>query len=222
MRIAIIIPAFNEEDFIGKTLESLAHQTKLPTTVILVDDNSTDQTLQIAKSFLTKLPLHIVEHQSHPNNVPGSKVVDAFLKGLSTINIDDYDVICKYDADLIFPAHYLQEVSQCFEQEECMGMAAGHCTIPSNGEWIVENLNNKDHIRGALKAYSTDCYKDIGGIKSSIGWDTADEMMARFNGWKVKTIDHLYVKHLKPTGNSYSENSLQLQGEAFYKLRHAC
>jgi hypothetical protein len=54
-----------------------------------------------------------------------------------------------------------------------------------------------------------------GGLKSSIGWDTIDEMLARYYGWKVVTIPDLYVKHLKPTGASYGANSMQLQGEAF-------
>ena len=47
-----------------------------------------------------------------------------------------------------------------------------------------------------------------------------DEMLARYYGWSVITIDGLHVKHLKPTGAAYKSKSMQLQGEAFYKMRY--
>ena len=45
-------------------------------------------------------------------------------------------------------------------------------------------------------------------------------MIARFNNWKVVTDKSLKVKHLIPTGKSYSKKSKYLQGEALYKLRY--
>jgi hypothetical protein len=37
-----------------------------------------------------------------------------------------------------------------------------------NGEWILENLTDKDHIRGALKA-PKETFQQIGGFKSTNG-----------------------------------------------------
>ncbi|AZQ45237.1 glycosyltransferase [Nonlabens ponticola] len=220
MRIAIIIPAHNEEAFIAQTLQSLVDQTLKPSKVIVVSDNSTDDTAAIAGSFQDKLPLQVIEDSSSAQNVPGSKVINAFNKGLEIIDPEKYDLICKYDADLIFPSNYLEIVVSRFRESKITGMAAGHCTILKNGQWVVENQNNPDHIRGALKAYHVDCFKQIGGLRATIGWDTIDEMLARFYGWQVVTIDNLYVKHLKPTGAAYHKKSKFLQGEAFYKMRY--
>jgi hypothetical protein len=36
------------------------------------------------------------------------------------------------------------------------------------------------------------------GLKAAMGWDTVDELLSTFYGWKVVT-DRLIVKHLKPT-----------------------
>jgi hypothetical protein len=44
-----------------------------------------------------------------------------------------------------------------------------------NGEWILENLTDKDHIRGALK--HTEKKQQIGGLKAQMGWDTVDELL---------------------------------------------
>ncbi len=53
-----------------------------------------------------------------------------------------------------------------------------------------------------------------------MGWDTVDELLAKFHGWKILTDDTLHVKHLKPTGKSYNKASKYLQGEAMYKMRY--
>lgn len=226
MHIAIIIPAYNEAALLSQTLESLRVQ-KLPATqIVVVDDNSTDNTFDIARSFEKVLPIKVIKNKSSAQNIPGSKVVRAFNKGLAAIDLDHFDIICKFDADLIFPPHYLEQIAAVFnrnihaKQEQKLGMVAGHCVIKKNDDWVIENQNNPDHIRGALKAYTVPCFKAIGGLKTSIGWDTMDEMLARYTGWQVVTINDLHVKHLKPTGAAYGAKSLQLQGEAFYKMRY--
>ncbi|MBF4983512.1 glycosyltransferase family 2 protein, partial [Nonlabens mediterrranea] len=221
MKIAVIIPTYNEERFISKTLESLLTQTFSIAKIIIVNDNSTDGTLQIAHDYQSKHDsVSVVTHQSSDQNIPGSKVINAFNFGLSHIEISDFDIICKFDADLIFPIDYIDNIVSRFRESETTGMVAGHCTIEKNDRWELEKGTNKDHIRGALKAYQTECFQQIGGLKSSIGWDTIDEMLARFYGWEVVTIPHLHVKHLKPTGASYNAKAKYLQGEAFYKMRY--
>jgi hypothetical protein len=39
----------------------------------------------------------------------------------------------------------------------------------------------------------------MGGLKAAMGWDTVDELLSTFYGWKVVTDATLIVKHLKPT-----------------------
>ena len=79
-----------------------------------------------------------------------------------------------------FPQNYLEQLSTHFKENNQLGMASGFCYIEKNGEWILENLTRKDHIRGALKAYRKDCFLQIGGLKPSMGWDTVDELLAKF------------------------------------------
>jgi len=53
-----------------------------------------------------------------------------------------------------------------------------------------------------------------------MGWDTVDELLAKYYKWDILTDDTLHVKHLKPTGLSYNAASKYLQGEAMYKMRY--
>lgn len=220
MRFYVVIPAHNEEAYIAKTLQSLVDQSLIPSKVVVVNDNSTDNTQQIITSYSKNHDfISGVVSQSEASHQPGSKVINAFTKGYETLD-QDYDVICKFDADLIFPTNYLESVAEAFKSNSQCGMAGGFCYIEKSGKWVLESLTNKDHIRGALKAYRQECFNAIGGLKNTMGWDTVDELLAQYNQWEITTIDSLQVQHLKPTGANYAKQSKYKQGEAFYKLRY--
>ena len=218
MNFYIIIPAHNEEKFISLTLQSLVEQTVLPSKVVVVNDNSTDKTPEIIEKFIKKYPwISVVNTTSDATHLPGSKVIQAFHTGFESLD-DEYDFIVKADADLIFPSNYFETINKHFQSDERIGMAGGFCYIEKNGEWILENLTDKDHIRGALKAYRKETFKQIGGLKPQMGWDTVDELLCKFYNWTIVTDESLHVKHLKPTGANYNKSARYKQGEAFYTL----
>ena len=220
MNIYIVIPAHNEEDCIALMLESLANQTHLPKKVLVVNDNSTDETAKITSEFTNKYSwITTINTTSSASHIPGSKVINAFYKGFDTLD-NDFDIICKFDADIVLPNNYLESIINLFNSDKKIGVAGGLAYIKKNDEWIYETISSKDHVRGPFKAYRKACFKEIGGLQASIGWDTVDVLLAQFYGWKVTTVKNLHVKHLKPTGKSYNQKSKFLQGEAFYKLRY--
>lgn len=53
--VSVVVPARNEEEMIGGCLESILRQEPAPHEVILVDNGSTDQTGQIARSLGVKV-----------------------------------------------------------------------------------------------------------------------------------------------------------------------
>ncbi len=218
MNYYIVIPAHNEEAFIALTLDSLISQTVLPKKVVIVNDNSTDKTAEIVTAYAKENPfISLVNKTSSAIHLPGSKVIQAFHKGFETLD-EEYDVIVKLDADLILPNNYFETILNIFEKDATIGMAGGFAYIEKNGEWILENLTDKDHIRGAFKAYRKACFQQIGNLKPAMGWDTVDELLSKFYGWKVVTDNSLIVKHLKPTGANYNKTARYKQGEAFYTL----
>lgn len=220
MDICIIIPAYNEEEYLTNTLQSLVNQTYKIKQIVVVNDNSTDSTQEIIDTFSEKHPfIKGLATKSEAIHLPGSKVINAFYKGFELID-KDYDIICKLDADLIFPLNYFESIINIFKKHPSCGMAGGFCYIKKNNAWVLENLTNKDHIRGALKSYRFECFNQIGGLKNTMGWDTVDELLAQYNGWKIITDESLHVKHLKPTGVNYSKEARNKQGEAFYKMRY--
>lgn len=218
MKYYIVIPAHNEEKFIGLTLNSLLAQTVSPSKIVVVNDNSTDATAEIVLGFCAKHSfISIIENKSAAMHMPGSKVIMAFQQGFNVLD-DGFDLIVKLDGDLILPVNYFEQIIKHFNSDASIGMAGGFAYIEKNGDWILENLTDKDHIRGAFKAYRKACFKQIGGLKPAMGWDTVDELLCKFYGWKVTTDSNLKVKHLKPTGANYNKAARYKQGEAFYSL----
>lgn len=220
MNFSIIIPAHNEESSIGLTLQSLADQTLLPKQIVVVNDNSTDNTRSIVEDFQKHHDyITLVNVTSSNKHLPGTKIINAFYKGHEVLDTN-YDVLCKFDADLIFPLNYLETLTLHFNKSKTIGMVAGYCYIQKNNDWVLESITGKDHIRGALKAYRKDCFEAIGQLKRAMGWDTIDELLAKYNNYDIVLDETLHVKHLKPTGASYNKGAKYLQGEAMYKMRY--
>ncbi|MGM0636598.1 MAG: glycosyltransferase [Bacteroidota bacterium] len=221
MKIAIVIPAHNEEDCIEKTLNSLLQQSFLPKTIVVVDDHSSDDTAKILGEISRNNSIvKTIRITSNDNHQPGGKIINAFYAGYNSLQ-EDFDVICKFDADLIFPKNYLSTLVTEFSSNPKLGIFGGFCTIQKNNKWVVEGLTGKKHVRGALKAYRKQCFLDINGLIPEMGWDTLDELLARYYGWQVKTDSKLLVKHTKPTGERYAKSLAKQFGISLYRLGYS-
>ena len=220
MSVQIIIPAYNEEDYLASALNSMIAQTVRPDRIVVVNDGSSDSTQKIIDEFSEIHPFILsVTTGSTSKHSPGSKVVNAFYKGMETVG-GSYDFIGKFDADILLPEDYFEKTLELFQQDEKVGIAGGNLYIEEDGSWVFESISEKTKVRGPIKLYRKACFEAIGGLKKSIGWDTVDELLAQYHGWKVVTDQTLYVKHLKPTGATYTKAAKYKQGEAFYKMRY--
>lgn len=217
----IILPAHNEETFLAVTLDSVLNQTLLPKKVILVNDNSTDKTEAIMDKYLSKSDLfHKINTISSTNHMPGSKVINAFNKGLGEIP-DQFGFLVKLDADILLPPTYFEEIAKIFNKDPKVGISGGFAYEQDNkGRWKLNHPMDIDHVRGAFKSYSQACFKAIGGLRNAMGWDTLDELLARYHGFEIVTLNTLRVKHLRPTGKAYGSEAKQLQGRAMYRMRY--
>jgi glycosyltransferase involved in cell wall biosynthesis len=218
MRYYVVIPVYNEQEYIRKTLDSLIKQRLVAQKIVVVDDNSTDNTAEIIREYTAKHEfVELIYNHSEAIHLPGSKVIKAFNKGLAILD-DNYDFIVKLDGDLILPNNYFEQIAGMFQANPKVGMAGGRAYIQKNDQWILESLTDDDHIRGAFKSYRKECFLEIGKLKTEMGWDTLDELLARYYGWGIIVNKSLQVKHLKTTGNLYDSTSRYKQGEAFYRL----
>ena len=223
MKFLIIIPAYNEEESILSCLKSIENQNFQDFYCIVVNDNSTDNTSKIVSSFIEgKNRFSLLERKknlcSENTHSPGAKVIRAFNFGLNSQDLSDFDIICKFDADVIFPTHYLEEINKVYKKNLKIGMASGLVYIEKNNQWQFENLSSKNHVRGPIKSYRKSCFMEMGGLKEILGWDNIDVMLCKMYGFETLTLKKLWVKHLRPTAYKYKNQKAEKLGEYFYNI----
>lgn len=235
MKFLLIIPTHNEEKNILFTLKSLQQQTFQDFFCVIVNDGSTDKTKEIVEEFISH-QLSTVNYQlqnlDFSQHEPGAKVVRTFNKGLESVDLKDFDVICKFDADIIFPSDYLMKLNAIYETNPKAGMVSGLVKIKKSifenklafdfkdekHQWKFENLSSKNHVRGPIKSYRKECFLEMKGLRPVLGWDNIDVMLAKKYGWEILTINDLWVKHLRPTAFQYKNQKAEKLGEYFYNI----
>jgi glycosyltransferase involved in cell wall biosynthesis len=103
-RYLLVSPCRDEADYMRRTLDSVSAQTVLPALWIVVDDGSTDETPAILEEYRAKLPyLRVVHKADRGQRAVGPGVIEAFYAGLDTVDLDQFDYLCKLDLDLDLP-----------------------------------------------------------------------------------------------------------------------
>jgi len=218
VKFLIIIPAHNEEDNLSFTLNSLQQQSFKDYKVVVVNDGSTDQTSEIIKKYTDQDSRFETVNLQKSVHQPGSKVVNAFKNGLKTQTINEFDIICKFDADIILPENYLETIRNSFQNNPKNGLIGGLLYIEKNGEWIYEGNSNKHHVRGPMKAYRKECFIEIGGLRETLGWDNIDSILLENLGWREVVLPELQVKLIKVKGADYTVKESDYYGRYFYFL----
>ncbi|MEP2935827.1 MAG: glycosyltransferase family A protein [Gilvibacter sp.] len=222
MKFCIIMPVYNEEAHLKQVLDSYTRQQLQPDQLIIIDDNSTDQSLALATQYCQNNSFaKLYSFGSSDQRLPGPKVIAAFNFGLSKINLEDFDFIGKFDADILLPENYFEFLIPQFKQNPKLGIASGILHVLKNDAWEYESISKKSKVRGPVKLYRKACFNQIDGLSASMGWDTADVFLAQFYGWETQTFTQLIAKHLRPTGHGYRSQDAKKQGETFYFIGYS-
>lgn len=105
---SVIIPCYNEGQYIGLLLEDLV-QKFLPEHVVVADCASWDTTVQVAKSYVGALPLTIV-HSS------GRSPAAARNTGAASIKDSPSSYLVFVDADMRVPSNFLSTADQILRE----------------------------------------------------------------------------------------------------------
>lgn len=113
--ISIIVPIYNAARYLPACLESMIHQTEQALQIILVEDESTDDSLSIARSYAAKDPRIEVYQQTHAGQSAARNLGMQHAKGEFIAFVDADDTIeadwCERHLEAIEGVDYVQ--SQC-------------------------------------------------------------------------------------------------------------
>ncbi len=170
--VGIVIPAYNEEKCITRTIESLRSQTYLLDQIIVVDDCSTDRTKEIAGSYKEVDVITTKENQ-------GTKAL-AQNYVLSMIRAD---IVVTVDGDTVLARDAVEQLVKAFEQDPKLFSVCGFVmpqevkTVWERGRFIEylygitlhKNIQKEYNAvlvcSGCLSAFNTKKLKEYGGFK---------------------------------------------------------
>ena len=195
-----ITPTKNEEKYIEKTIISMVNQQIKPVKWVIVDDCSTDRTAEIVSSYIDKYDwIELYQLKRNKGRRPGAGVIEAFEFGLEQIKNVDYDCIAKLDSDVTFDSDFFTKILTAFKQDTKLGICSG-AWYDLVGENLVLKPMFYKHTAGQTKVYRRECYKDMGGLIHSKGWDLYDNICANVRGWESKWLPDAHHVHLRPEG----------------------
>ncbi len=203
-RYLLITPCRDEAAYLQTTIDSIAAQTVAPTKWVIVDDGSTDETPQILEAAAKKYPyIQVIRREDRGERAVGPGVIEAFYAGLDSVDLDDFDYLCKLDGDLDIPSGYFQGVIERFENDAHLGTYSGKLYLRYGDDLVHERCGDENSV-GPAKFYRVACFNDINGFVRQVSWDGIDGHMCRLRGWIAQSedVEELRLIHLRRMGSS--------------------
>lgn len=196
---AVVTPAKDEADNLRRLSESLAAQTILPATWLVVDNGSTDETPAVVAELTALYPwIRSLTLEPADGVARGGPIVRAFHAGLSALE-NPPDLIGKVDADISMGPDYFARLLDAFAADGRLGMASGSCYELQGGEWR-QRFGTSANVWGAARVYRKACLDRILPLDERMGWDGIDVVKANVRGWSTSTVLDLPFKHHRVEG----------------------
>lgn len=182
--LSVVIPTYNGELFLKKALQSVVEQAEDDLECIIIDDGSTDATVQIIDSYADKIPINLQRIQRTGNWVANSNLALTHATG---------DYACFLHQDDFWLANRLQtmkELSKQYPDAELFlspalfvnrqGDPVGpwRCPLPKppgpiSSELLRRRLLIQNFIAIPSPMFKRKTALDLGGLDESL-WYTAD------------------------------------------------
>lgn len=198
--LTLCIATYNGAKKLPKTLEAVLSGTKVPDEIIVYIDGSTDNTIEILKTYKTKLPINIV------SNVNKGR---ATARNNALANASR-DIVMFIDDDIIIPGNSIEEHFQFHQRQQSSILTVPSFTIPNSydfskfkvylenkwNEIAKQNPDNQAFSAACFSIKKSDILK-IGGFYDGLN-DAEDYefgIRARKNNLRIVVRPDLWAKH---------------------------
>lgn len=153
IRISVIIPIYNSEEYLSECLDSVVNQTFCDIEIILVDDGSTDDSLRVCREYEKRDQRIRVLHQKNAGSTNARKAGLKKAKGeyITFVDSDDWidSCFCERLYELAEVNHADMVVSGC--AAECEEGVQIRCNRFEEGYYTKETL--RDYVYPQMLYY---------------------------------------------------------------------
>lgn len=214
MKFSILIPAYNEEQSIAACLNSLISVAYEDKEIIVVDDASTDLTVQVVERFLDK-GVVLVRREKN-----GGRAA-ALNSGLQRAT---GDVIITTDADTVVHSGWLQRFASCLEQHDVVAVGGAYQAYNKdkslvNATSILDQILNgvfkksliPNKLSGVNSAIRRSALLHLGGFNENSWWSEDSEL-----GWKLEKAGRVVYDSENVVSTQYPETWRDIWRRKFY------
>lgn len=215
MEVSVIIPFFNREKFLQHTLKSVYEQNYRPIELILVDNNSTDDSLKIAETFAenysdTQFSVKIVTEEK-----PGATA--ARNKGLS---LAQGDFVYFFDSDDYMSPDYISWALETILKDKADAVATPTCMYWKDGRTKARKYLKHLTVEGQILTgqlatqsvfYRSEFVRQLNGWNDSMlywnDWEMGIRLLlsdGKISWYKDKVFHSIFQHDESITGHSYS------------------
>jgi len=226
----LVTPSRNEEAYIGKTIESIIHQTVRPAKWVIVNDGSTDSTGAIAEGYAAEHDwIEVVNRPVRKERNFAAKV-HAFNAGQERLKDINYEIIGNLDSDVLLDKDHFEFLLGKFRDEPRLGVAGTVFREEGGYNSATDSFEGQNYVSGQCQVFRRECFEEIGGYFANkaggIDWIAVET--ARMKGWKTRSFREKSFFHHRPLGTadrgvlaasfSYGQKDYFLGGHPLWEL----
>lgn len=165
--VSIIMPVYNTEKYLRQALDSLVEQSLPNIEIIVVDDGSTDNSLQILREYEAKdSRVRVFTQKNKYAGVARNKGLK-YAAGEYVIFLDSDDY---FDRELVEKAYYAARVNEA-EIDVDVVMFGAYCYHEQlEKSWVGRNLLDKNYVPEEQPFTCLDCPDTIFQISTGCPW----------------------------------------------------
>src|SRR5262245_18814882 len=153
MEYVLITAARNEEAVFRFTLESVVAQTRPPARWVIVDDGSTDRTVDIVMEYARETAwIDLIRRPERTNRRFAGKV-HAVVAGLERLQALAFDVVGNIDADVSFDPSYMAFLMRKFEEQSRLGVAGTPFTETGGYDSARDSFEGENYVAGPCQLF---------------------------------------------------------------------
>ena len=193
-RYIVITPCKNEGVNLPDLIKSMVAQTVRPVVWVIVDDGSTDDTLNIIESAMKTQDWIQSIRLNNTIRDRGLHLASVMKKGFdhaisySEKNNLEYDYLGNLDGDLTLPLTFYENLMVEFEKDPQLGVASGGTKHIIGDRVRYANLSVNESSGGHM-LIRRECFEECGGIPLTYAMDSVLKAKARIGGWKTRRFE---------------------------------
>lgn len=149
--VSVVLASYNGETYIEEQLQSIYEQSRKPDEVLIRDDGSTDNTVQICRNFIE---LHNLKHWNISVNRPTLGYVDNFLSGIRKAK-GDIIFLCDQD-DIWLPERIAVMEGIMQNNTSILSLTSTFSRINANGKLLQRHVKHPYRIPGKPRKISAE------------------------------------------------------------------